>query len=191
MIKMIKMILAVDQGNAIGWTSGALPWRSSTDLKRFKALTLGHSIVMGFNTFKSLNNKLGLRSRNNYVLSRRHRDDLREFVGDYVTVLQDFEFITRLNKIDPNQTTWICGGAQVYGAAIELGIVDEIHLTQVHTASGADVVLPWDMYGWKLFVLRERERGIFWELIDLEYAPQEDGSPNLTFLTFRKIASAP
>ena len=69
----VKMILAVDEGNAIGWDDGSLPWKIPADMKRFKELTTGHDVLMGWKTFISLRRPHGLPNRTNAVRSFAER----------------------------------------------------------------------------------------------------------------------
>lgn len=181
----VKMILAADQGNSIGWSDGSLPWRIGADMQRFKALTMGHAVLMGRLTYQSLKRPNGLPNRQNIVLTKRLYSETRGQFGE-VDIISSFDWVERQQNVDPKKVLWIIGGAKVYAEAIERQVVDEIYFTQVHTISGGDVILPFDMYGWKLFILRERARGIVWNL-DEPSSSSAQGEPDISFLTFRKI----
>lgn len=186
----VKLIIAVDQGNAIGWSDGRLPWKIPADMKRFKELTTNSNVVMGFNTFKSLNRKDGLPNRDNFVLSRKPWSEVRGMTGDNVSIISNLDYLkvnTNLVKFRRGQDLWICGGAQVYAEALEKQMVDEIYLTRVHTASSADVVLPIDLYSWKLFVIRQRSLGVNWDLVEGYEPSVNPESPSITFLTFKRL----
>lgn len=192
---MIKLILAVDRGNAIGWSSGWLPWKLPADMRRFKELTTGGIVVMGLNTFKSLRLVTGLPNRKNYVLTRSQAE-----VGQ-VEVLRDLAGVRALDtcnmgmgcdevgrcfaksqsqpEICGRRDIWIIGGAQVYDQAIDEKLVDEIYLTLVDADSGADVKPKHDFSAWKLFVLEQQKEGVYWDLEDFEVV---EGSPALTFI---------
>lgn len=184
----VKMILAADQGNSIGWSNGNLPWRIRIDMQRFKNMTMGHDVVMGRTTYQSLKLPDGLPNRRNVVLTKQKYADVRHQFGN-VDIISSFNWVEAhqecLGCTPPD--LWIIGGAKVYAEALELKLVDEIYFTQVHTLSGADVILPFEMYGWKLFILRERARGVNWELIDSSNPPTAEGEPPISFLTFKKI----
>jgi len=64
-----------------------LPWRLSSDLRRFKALTLGHTVIMGRKTFESIGK--GLTGRRNLVVSRNHGKVAAE--GDGLIVTFDYD----------------------------------------------------------------------------------------------------
>ena len=176
----MKLIVATDRANAIGWSDGRLPWKLPIDMQRFKAKTTGGTVIMGFNTYASLNRPNGLPNRTNIVLTRKHPSELFGRLGDDIQVYSSMEYLHGRVRDD----TWIIGGGSVYAEAIELGLVDEIHLTQVHTNSGADVVLKHDLFAWKLFMLRRQKFGEHWMLDSL--AHEIDGEIPLTFLTLKR-----
>ena len=177
---MIKLILAVDAGNAIGWKNGDLPWKLPADLARFKALTTGHVVVMGRKTFESLSRPNGLPNRRNIVITQR-----RDLASCNVDVLSSLDQVIQLSARVLTDV-WIIGGAQLYKEALERDIVDELHLTQVHTNSGADVVLHDDLFSWKLWLLREANAGKHCVLHDMTH-PDQPQSPSVTFLTFTRV----
>ena len=82
----VALIAAVAQNNAIGINNKLIYWLPN-DLKRFKELTTGHTIIMGSNTFRSLP-KGALPNRRNIVLSRKESD----FAGaEHFTSLEEHE----------------------------------------------------------------------------------------------------
>ena len=85
----ITLIAAMSRNFVIG-RRGELPWRLPTDLKRFKALTMGHVVVMGRKTYESLESYgvMPLVGRTNVVLTR---DVTFKPKGDYVIVLHSVE----------------------------------------------------------------------------------------------------
>lgn len=182
---MLKLILAVDKGNAIGWANGELPWKSPSDMAHFKSNTEGSTVLMGHNTFKSLSRPLGLPNRVNVVLSKSARPE----IDTSIIVLDSWSQISDVKNTSSGDL-WIIGGAQVYAQALDLQIVDELYITQVHVNSGADVVLPFEMYAWKLFVLQQRKLGVNWDLVDIEQPTVQCPSPGVTFLKFKKIPEA-
>lgn len=180
---MIKMILAVDNGNAIGWCDGRLPWKIPYDMKRFKELTTGHVVVMGFNTFKSLGRPEGLPNRQNIVLTRKNPLEALKHIGGTVEVISSLEYLQRFKT---SKDVWIIGGASVYAEALERQLVDELHVTFVHTNSGADVTLSFELTAWKLFVLQQRKLGLNWEVIEHLRPTVVEPSPGIDIMVFRK-----
>ena len=143
----LKMIVAADRGNAIGWSDGRLPWALKSDMRRFKELTSGHDIVMGRMTYLSLGLPNGLPNRRNVVLTKQPYSEVRGQFGD-VEIISSFDWIRAHQACLGCQPPdlWIIGGAKVYAEALEKQIVDEIYFTQVEANSGADVTLPFDLY---------------------------------------------
>lgn len=133
----INIIAAVAQNRAIGFENKLIYWLPN-DLKRFKALTTGHTIIMGRNTYLSLP-KGALPNRRNVVLSQT--------VGE----LPGCECFSSLNEAlthcSPDEDIYIIGGASVYKQAIDMA--DRLCLTEVEdTPKDADAFFP--AYGeWK------------------------------------------
>lgn len=136
---MISIIVAIAENNAIGKDNKLIYWLPN-DLKRFKALTTGNTIIMGRRTFESLP-KGALPNRRNIVLSRTGKPEC--FAGaDLFTNLKD---ALRACSGD----VYIIGGASVYKEA--LPIADRLCLTYIHdTPAEADTFFPdIDMTQWK------------------------------------------
>lgn len=189
---MIKMIVAIDTGNAIGWTNGSMAYTGlKKDLARFKELTTGSTVVMGRSTYLSLGRYDGLPNRRNIVLSRRPYSEIRGQVNSSVEMISSLDWVVahqaRLGSVAQDDV-WIIGGAQVYDEALSKGFIDEIHITIVHASSEADVRLKTDLASWKLFVLRERANGRFWEpnVQDTQW----DGEVQTTYVTLTKYKGA-
>jgi hypothetical protein len=66
-------------------------------------------------------------------------------------------------------------------------MVDELHVTIVHTTSGADVTLPFELAAWKLFILHQRKLGVDWEMVDHLRPTVVDPSPGIDIMVFRKL----
>jgi len=189
---MINMIVAVDRGNAIGWSDGRLAWTGlKEDMARFKRLTTGHTVVMGMNTWRSLKRPQGLPNRKNVVLTRRPYPEVRaEFAhSPNVDIISSLSYIEDLDRrqplTEPDKEFWLIGGATVYDEALNRGIVTELHLTIIDGNSGADVRLGHDLAAWKLFVLHERAVGREWEPAHLmQYL---DNGVHTTYLVLVRI----
>ena len=134
---MVNIIAAVARNRAIGFQNKLIYWLPN-DLKRFKALTTGHTIIMGRNTFLSLP-KGALPNRRNVVLSRTQTD----FPGcDTYSSLEE-----ALNNCTPDEDIYIIGGAAVYQQA--LVIADRLCLTEIDDIpEQADAFFP-DYSEWK------------------------------------------
>lgn len=133
----INIIAAVARNRAIGRGNKLIYWLPN-DLKRFKALTTGHTIIMGRNTFLSLPNG-ALPNRRNVVLTKT------------ATELPGCECFDSLEKAirhcDDNEDIYIIGGASVYSQAI--AIADRLCLTEIDDIpENADTFFP-EYSNWK------------------------------------------
>jgi dihydrofolate reductase len=135
---MITVIAAVARNRAIGYKNKLIYWLPN-DLKRFKQLTTGHTIIMGSNTFRSLP-KGALPNRRNVVLSRRSKD----FPGcDVYPSLEK-----ALKSCQPDEDIYIIGGASVYEQAVK--VADRLCLTEIEDVPGeADTFFP-DYSDWRV-----------------------------------------
>lgn len=128
---MLTLIAAIDRRRAIGYQNKLLYWLPN-DLKRFKMLTTGHTIIMGRRTFESLP-KGALPNRRNIVLSRH----ALECPG--AEVYSSLE--EALSHCAPGEDVYIIGGASVYAQAMPLA--DRLCLTEIDAeASQADAFFP-------------------------------------------------
>ena len=133
---MISIIAAVAANRAIGFENKLIYWLPN-DLKRFKALTTGHTIIMGRHTFESLP-KGALPNRRNVVLSKSRQ----EFPGcDTYKSLEE-----AIESCGKDEDIYIIGGAHVYEQA--LPIANRLCLTEIHdTPTNADAFFP-DYSNW-------------------------------------------
>ena len=145
---MINIIAAVAKDRAIGFQNKLIYWLPN-DLKRFKALTTGHTIIMGRNTFLSLP-KGALPNRRNIVLSRTAfsshtgEDGRGLFPGcDVYPSLEE-----ALAHCAKDEDVYIIGGASVYTQA--LSMADRLCLTEVDdTPKEADTFFPEYKADWR------------------------------------------
>lgn len=129
---MINIIAAIDKDFGIGYQNKLLFWLPN-DLKRFKMLTTGHTIIMGRKTFESLP-KGALPNRRNIVLSSN--PDLNYPDAEIFSSLQE-----ALTHCSANEQIYIIGGASVYKQA--LPIADTLCLTEVDAnAPKVDAYFP-------------------------------------------------
>ena len=132
MMNGLTLIAAVARNGAIGNKNQLLYWLPN-DLKRFKALTTGHTIVMGRKTFESLP-KGALPNRRNIVLTRN-----AAFTADNVEVFPSLE--AALAACQTDEEVFIIGGASVYAEA--LPYANRLCLTLVEdTPAEADAFFP-------------------------------------------------
>lgn len=127
---IISLVAAASDNNVIG-NKGALPWRMPADMKFFKNLTMGHTVIMGRKTYESMGKPLP--GRKNIVISRK-----KNFQADGCTVLDSLTeaFATFTDE----KEVFVIGGAEIYRAA--LSKADKIYLTKVHCVVDGDAHFP-------------------------------------------------
>ena len=126
----ITLILARADNGVIG-RDGDLPWRLPADLKRFKALTLGHPMIMGRKTFDSLPGLLP--GRRHIVLTRD-----RAWTGAGAEVAHDVDGALGLADAP---TVMVIGGAEIY--RLFLPLAHRIELTEVHLEAEGDASIAY------------------------------------------------
>ena len=121
---MISIISCISKNNAIGYKNDLLFW-SKEDMKRFRSLTEGHVVVMGYKTFESMHFNT-LKNRINIVLTNKQGIESKN--GEiYINSVE--KVIDLYNKND--EEIFIIGGESVYKQFLDLNIVDNIYLTEV------------------------------------------------------------
>ena len=149
---MIIGIVAVDRNLAIG-KDGKLPWRYSSDMKFFKATTIGHTVVMGRRTWETL--KGPLKERTNIVLSREESFN----PGDSVLVMRDVDSVLEFMR-GRDEHLFVMGGAKIYEAFmlhIDRWVVTEVPLS----VEGADTFMPRNFLdGFEMYELRQLDEGL-------------------------------
>ena len=144
---MINIIAAVARNRAIGFENKLVYWLPN-DLKRFKQLTTGHTIIMGRNTYLSLP-KGALPNRRNIVLTRKGIVGVEAWKSaDDGTSLEFYASLDEaLRHCAAEEEVYIIGGASVYRQA--LPIADRLCLTEIDDVPAlADAFFP-DYSGWQ------------------------------------------
>ncbi len=136
---MITFVLARADNGVIG-VDGRLPWHLPTDLKRFKALTMGQPMVMGRRTFESF--PAPLPGRRHIVLTR---DPAWHAAGAEVAHTTDAA-LALAHGSDPDAHVAVIGGAEVFALLLERA--DRIELTEVHAEPAGDAIVP-AFTGWR------------------------------------------
>ena len=133
---ILCLVAAVADNGVIGLANG-LPWRLSTDMKRFKALTLGKPMVMGRKTFDSIGKALP--GRVTIVVTRS-----RDFAADGVRVAHTLaDALALAREVAGESGTGeiiIAGGGDIYAQAMPLA--DRLYITHVHAAPDGDTHFP-------------------------------------------------
>ncbi len=163
-ISNLTMIVAAGEKNEIG-KNNDLIWHLKDDLKRFKALTSGHHIIMGRKTFESFPKPLP--NRTHIVITRQNNYKVPEGVIVVNSLEEAFKFIK--NDHQP----FIIGGGEIYKQA--LPYAEKIELTRVHETFDADTYFPViDTNNWR-------------EIKNVFHTTDADHEHEFSFLTFERI----
>jgi dihydrofolate reductase len=125
---LIYHVVAVSKNGVIG-KNGKLPWHFSSDLKFFKKLTTGHTVIMGRVTFDSIGKPLP--NRRNIVVSRQARS---------VPGVEFAPSVAEALKLAKGGEVFIIGGASIYKETLDL--VDAIYLTHIDQVFEGDAFYP-------------------------------------------------
>lgn len=131
------IIVAVSRNGVIG-RDGDMPWRLSTDLKRFKALSMGKPLVMGRKTFKSVGSK-PLPGRPHVIVSRNAVVEMPS-VETATSVKEGLELARVLARETGADALCVVGGGEIYRQTI--ADADELHVTHVETDLEGDTYFP-------------------------------------------------
>jgi dihydrofolate reductase len=150
----LTLVVAVAKNGVIG-RDGALPWRLSSDMKRFKAATMGKPVLMGRKTWDSLPRK-PLPGRQNLVLTRD-----ANFIAQDAWVFTDLAAMLAaaraMAKAANVGEACVIGGAQLYNAVLPQA--DRIILTEVNLEPQGDAHLRLDLAQWREISAEHVERG--------------------------------
>lgn len=139
----VVAVVAVARNGAIG-LNNAMPWHLPEDLKRFKAITQGHPVVMGRKTYDSILGQLGrpLPGRPHFVITRQTDwRPLPEHDGQVVRAASVVDAVAAA-QAQEGPAVMLVGGAEVYRQALETGLIDRIELTLVNSEPQADAFFP-------------------------------------------------
>jgi dihydrofolate reductase len=136
----LSIIAAMDRNRVIG-KENRLPWRLPADLQRFKALTLGHHVVMGRKTFEAIGRPLP--GRTNLLVTHQ-----RNYVAPGAVVVHTLT--EALERCSGDAKPFVIGGAEIYRQA--LPAARRLYLTEVETdVAGGDAFFPAiDSSDWRL-----------------------------------------
>ena len=150
----LTLVVAVARNGVIG-RDGDLPWRLSSDLKRFKAATMGKPVLMGRKTWESLPRK-PLPGRPNLILTRDSN-----FVASDAWVYTDLAAMLAAGRAMAAaagvEEACVIGGTQLYEATLPLA--DRIILTEVNLEPAGDARLVPDLASWREVSREHVERG--------------------------------
>ena len=129
----VSIIAAVARNGTIG-RDNRLPWRLPADLRHFKALTMGHHLVMGRRTFESVG---ALPGRTTIVVSRRGAPAQ---LGAGTLAASSIEQALELARAAGETEVFVAGGAEIYRSALDLA--DRIYLTRIDADVAGDASFP-------------------------------------------------
>lgn len=148
---------------------GQLPWRLSADLKRFKSLTMGHTLIMGRKTYDSLGRPLP--GRTSIVISRQASLALPP------EVIVVHSLAAALDRASRDDSPFVIGGGEIYAQALPLA--ERLFVTWVEAAIEGDTFFPaWNPGEWRL-VAEER------------HSADAKNQYDYTFATYQYQADAP
>lgn len=130
----------MDEQGGIGH-HGSLPWRLSTDMKRFKAITMGHHLIMGRKTYETIRRPLP--GRTMIIITRN-----KAYHADGCIIAESLDDALCLSEESGEDEVLVIGGGEIYRQALPK--VDRIYLTTVHAHVPADIFFPEiDLDEWK------------------------------------------
>ena len=162
----VSIIVAVADNGVIGH-QGDLPWRISSDLKRLKALTMGHHMIMGRKTYETLPGPLP--GRRIIVVTRN-----RDFSVPDVLAAGSVE--SALLLVHDDNEPFIAGGSEIFAQSLHRA--DRMYLTRVHAEPEGDTFFP------------EFDDVNEWRLVDSEhFEADEKNQYPYSFLTYERVGS--
>lgn len=159
----ISIIAVIDENNAIG-KDNKLLWHLPGDLKRFKKLTSGHTVIMGRNTFLSLP-KGALPNRTNIVITDIPGE---EFPG----CIMSHSIEDAIDKCQDKDECFIIGGGMIYQQF--LPHASKLYITLVHAFAAADTYFPEINYNEWEEILREN------------HTPSGESEPDYSYIIYKR-----
>ena len=154
---MLSIIVAIAKNNVIG-KDNKLIWHLPEDLKRFKRLTTGHTIIMGRKTFESLGRILP--NRHHVILCNDAELNIND---ENVEVLNDISLLDKY--INSDEENFVIGGATMY--KLLMPYCKKMYITEINKDFDGDVWFPKiDLAKWKI---TKKEKGLTDENNPFEY----------------------
>ncbi|MEM7481001.1 MAG: dihydrofolate reductase [Acidobacteriota bacterium] len=162
---MTFSILVATAENGVIGRDGDLPWRLPADLERFKALTMGHHLIMGRKTWDSIGRPLP--GRTSVVVSRTSPQ-----LPEEVVVVNSVDRALKVARRAGDEEPFVVGGAEIYRQVMDSA--SRLYLTRVHAEVEGDTFFP---------ELDESE----WRLVErLEHPADVRNEYPFSFLTFER-----
>ena len=127
---IVSLVAAASENNVIG-KNNTLIWRMPADMKFFKNLTMGHTVVMGRKTYESMGKPLP--GRKNIIITRN-----KEYKADGCVVFGSFSDVLEYCKAEDE--IYVIGGAEIYHQL--MNSADKIYLTRIHHNFAGDAYFP-------------------------------------------------
>lgn len=154
----LSLIVAFAKNNVIG-NKNTLPWHLPEDLKRFKALTMGHHIIMGRKTYESLGRLLP--GRTTVIVTRN-----KSYKVEGALIANSLEAAIALSKDDDEP--FLIGGAELYKVGLKLAT--RLYITHVHAEFEGDAFFAdIDLNHWQLSEKKDHVSVSGLEYSDLTY----------------------
>jgi dihydrofolate reductase len=164
----LSIIVAVSTNGVIG-RGNQLPWHLSADMKRFKAVTMGHHLIVGRKTWDSIGRPLP--GRRMVIVTRNPA-----FSAEGVETATSLEAAIELAHGRGDEEAFIGGGAEIYTQALHRA--DTMYVTRVHIEVEGDAFFP------------DFDDVAEWRLTDAEHCEPDEKNPlPYSFLTYERIAS--
>jgi len=158
----VSLIVAMARNRVIG-RDGRLPWRLPADQQRFKALTMGHHIIMGRKTWESIGRALP--GRTSVVVTRN-----KAYAAAGAAVVGSLAEALTLARGDPE--AFVIGGGELYGEALPLA--KRIYLTELEDDYPGDAFFP---------PLAQAE----WRAVQREEHPAQSAEPGWNFVVYERV----
>jgi len=145
---MISFLVAMDQNHVIGHKND-MPWHLPLDLKFFRELTTGHTIIMGRKTFDSIGRVLP--NRENVVITRQTQD-----FPEGIKVIHDLNKIYEWDRAYPDEEYFVIGGGHIFEQV--LPHADRMYITLIEDEFEGDTYFP--QFNEDDWILTKKEKGI-------------------------------
>lgn len=128
---VISMIAAMASNRVIG-KGGYMPWKIPGELRRFRSITIGHTVIMGRKTYESIGHSLP--QRTNIILTRQ-----TDYRASGCIIARDLPSAIEVCPDGENEM-FFCGGGQLYEEAMP--ITDRLYLSVIHKEVCGDIYFP-------------------------------------------------
>lgn len=144
---MKLFIIAAVAANRVIGRANQLPWRLPADLKQFKNLTMGHTLLMGRRTYESIGHALP--GRKTVVMTRR-----KDYQAEGILVAHSIDAALQMTSGDDE--AWVAGGAEIYRQTLPRA--DRLYLTLIHAEMEGDTFFPeFDESAWDILSRQDFE----------------------------------